>query len=86
MPEISRFFGIIVAMFYNEHNPLHFHARYGEYKVEIEIRTLSGLAGKFPPRALGLLIEWATQHQEELMSDWQLARQNAELHRIAPLE
>lgn len=86
MPEISRFFGIIVAMFYNEHNPPHFHARYGEYKVEIEIRTLSVLAGKFPPRALGLLIEWATQHQEELMSDWQLARQNAELHRIAPLE
>lgn len=73
-------------MFYNEHNPPHFHARYGEYKVEIEIRTLSLLAGKFPPRALGLLVEWAAQHQEELMSDWQLARENAELHRIAPLE
>ena len=86
MPEISRFFGIIVAMFYNEHNPPHFHARYGEYKVEIEIRTLSVLAVKFPPRALGLLVEWATQHQEELMTDWQRARDNAELHRITPLE
>jgi len=86
MPEISRFFGIIVAMFYNEHNPPHFHARYGEYKVEIEIRTLSVLAGKFPPRALGLVVEWATQHQEELMADWELARRDAVLHHIAPLE
>jgi hypothetical protein len=86
MPEISRFFGIIVAMYYNEHNPPHFHARYGDFKIEIEIRTLSVLAGKFPPRALGLLVEWATQHQEELMADWDLARQEAELRRIAPLE
>lgn len=86
MPEISRFFGIIVAMFYNEHNPPHFHARYGDYKVEIEICTLSVLAGKFPPRALGLLIEWATQHQEELTANWQLARAAAELNRITPLE
>lgn len=86
MPEISRFFGIIVAMYYNEHNPPHFHARYGDFKIEIEIRTLSVLAGKFPPRALGLLVEWATQHQEELMGDWDLARQDAELRRIAPLE
>lgn len=86
MPEISRFFGIIVAMYYSDHNPPHFHARYGEFKIEIEICTLTVLAGKFPPRALGLLVEWATQHQEELMADWQLARQDAELHSIAPLE
>ncbi len=86
MPEISRFFGIIIAMYYNEHNPPHFHARYGDSKVEIDIQTLSVLAGKLPPRALGLVIEWATQHQEDLMADWQLARQSAELHRIAPLE
>ncbi|WP_324603165.1 DUF4160 domain-containing protein [Thiocapsa marina] len=54
MPEISRFFGIIIAMYYNEHNPPHFHVRYGDYKAEIEIRTLSVLAGKLPPRASGL--------------------------------
>ena len=88
MPEISRFFGIIVAMYDNEHNPPHFHARYGKYKIEIEIEieSLSVLAGRFPPRALGLIIEWAAQHQEELMADWHLARQNAELNRIDPLE
>ncbi|HPB75964.1 MAG TPA: DUF4160 domain-containing protein [Chromatiaceae bacterium] len=82
----SRFFGIIIAMFYNEHNPPHFHVRYGDHKAEIEIRTLSVLAGKLPPRALGLVIEWATQHQDELLIDWELARQDAELNRIAPLE
>ena len=68
MPEISRFFGIIIAMFYNEHNPPHFHARYGEHKVEVDIQTLSVLAGKFPPRALGLVIDWASRHQDELMA------------------
>jgi len=56
MPEISRFLGIIIAMFYNEHNPPHFHARYGDHKVEIAIETLSVLAGKLPPRAMGLVI------------------------------
>ena len=86
MPEISRFFGIIIAMYYNEHNPPHFHVRYGEQKAETEIQTLSVLAGKLPPRALGLVIEWATQHQDELLNDWELARQDAELNRIAPLE
>jgi hypothetical protein len=50
-------------MYYNEHNPAHFHARYGDYKIEIGIQTLAVLAGKFPPRALGLVIEWATLHQ-----------------------
>ena len=86
MPEISRFFGIIIAMYYNEHNPPHFHVRYGDHKAEIEIQTLSVLAGKLPPRALGLVIEWAIQHQDELLDDWELARQDAELNRIAPLE
>lgn len=86
MPEISRFLGIIVAMFYNDHAPPHFHARYGEHKVEIAIETLTVLAGSFPPRALGLLMEWAATHREDLMEDWMLARQHAELKRIAPLE
>lgn len=86
MPEISRFLGIIIAMFYNEHNPPHFHARYGEHKVEISIKTLSVLAGKLPPRAMGLVMEWASLHQDELMADWELARQNAVLKDIDPLE
>lgn len=86
MPEISRFFGIIIAMYYNEHNPPHFHARYGDASVEITIETLSVLAGRLPPRAMGLVIEWASRHQEELMADWLLARQQAELKTIEPLE
>jgi hypothetical protein len=86
MPEISRFLGIVIAMFYDDHNPPHFHARYGAYKVEIAIRTLGVLAGHFPPKALGLVMEWAGLHQNELMQDWELARQQAELKKIAPLE
>jgi hypothetical protein len=86
MPEISRFLGIVIAMFYDDHNPPHFHARYGSNKVEIDIRTLAVLAGHFPPKALGLVMEWASLHQHELMHDWELARQQAELKKIAPLE
>ncbi len=86
MPEISRFLGIIIAMYYNEHNPPHFHARYGDYQAEVAIETLALLAGKLPPRAMGLVMEWASRHQDELMVDWNLARQQAELKRIEPLE
>jgi phosphomannomutase len=86
MPEISRFLGIVIAMYYNEHNPPHFHARYGHYKIEIAIKTLTILAGKLPPKALGLVMEWATLRQDDLMADWVLARDNAELKHIDPLE
>ena len=86
MPEICRFLGIIIAMYYNDHSPPHFHARYGEAKAEIEIQTLTVLSGKLPPRALGLVIEWASQHQEELLMDWELARQHQQLKAIKPLE
>lgn len=86
MPEISRFFGIIIAMFFDEHNPPHFHARYGEYKMEVAIETLSVLAGNFPPRALGLVMEWAAMYRDELLEDWELARRRSELKKISPLE
>jgi len=86
MPEISRFFGIIIAMFFDEHNPPHFHARYGKDGVAIEVRTLKVLEGRIPPRALGLVIEWALHHQDELLRNWELARQNQRLNKIAPLE
>lgn len=85
MPEISRFFGIVIAMFYSEHNPPHFHARYGGDKVAIEIRTLRVSEGRLPPRALGLVIEWASQHQDELMDDWEQARSQKAPERIEPL-
>lgn len=86
MPEISRFFGIIIAMYYNDHPPSHFHVRYGQQKALIAIETLSVLEGGLKPRTLGLVIEWASQHQSELMRDWELARQNVPLENIDPLE
>jgi hypothetical protein len=85
MPEICRFYGIIIAMFYDDNNPPHFHARYGKDKAAIEIRSLRVLEGKLPPRALGLVMEWASQHQQELLNDWELARKNQPPKRIAPL-
>lgn len=85
MPEISRFYGIIIAMFYDDHNPPHFHARYGSYKVSINIHTLSILEGKLPPRALGLVIEWASLHQEELLQNWNRAKERQVPNKIEPL-
>jgi len=86
MPEISRFFGIVVKMFFDDHNPPHFHAEYGGDLVLIDIRSLSVFAGQLPPRALGLVIEWATLHRQELFADWEKARAQQELQKIAPLE
>ena len=86
MPEISRFYGIIIAMFYDEHNPPHFHARYGKQKAAIEIRPLRVLEGRLPPRALGLVMEWASQHQDALIEDWELARDDKRPKKIRPLK
>ncbi len=85
MPEISRFYGIIVAMYYNEHNPPHFHVKYGDDTAEIDIRTLQILKGGIPKRAKSMVLEWADEHREELMLDWELARQKLELNKIEPL-
>ena len=86
MPEICRFFGIIIAMFYNEHAPPHFHVRYSGQKAIIGIDALTILEGKLSPRVHGLVIEWASQHQDELRENWRLARVEADLHKIEPLE
>jgi len=86
MPEISRFYGIIIAMFFDDHNPPHFHARYGGEKVAIEIATLRILEGQLSPRALGLVIEWAAQHKNELLKNWELAKNNQTLKNIEPLK
>jgi hypothetical protein len=86
LPEISRFFGIVIAMFYSDHPPPHFHVRYGRARAVIDVESLSVLRGRLSPRALGLVIEWAAQHQEELRTNWELARRHAPLEQIAPLE
>jgi hypothetical protein len=86
MPEISRFYGIVVAMFYNDHEPPHFHVRYGDYKAILAVESESVLRGELPPRALGLVKEWARLHKRELEQDWLRARENQPLQPIDPLE
>jgi hypothetical protein len=86
VPEISRFYGIVIAMFHNDHDPPHFHARYGEHKALVSIAEASLMRGDLPPRALGLVREWARLHREELQQDWVLARENLPLRPIEPLE
>jgi hypothetical protein len=86
MPEISRFYGIIIAMVFDGHNPPHFHARYANEKVAIEIASLRIIEGHITPRALGLVIEWAAQHKDELMNNWELAKDNRTPNKIEPLK
>ena len=86
MPEISRFFGIIIRMFYNEHNPPHFHAYYNEFVAEITINDLEIIAGSLPKKAIQLVSEWATEHKDELMKDWELMRNDSEPLKINPLQ
>jgi len=86
VPEISRFFGIVIKMFFDDHNPPHFHAFYGDYEVLVAINHLAVFAGSLPPRALGLVIEWATLHQADLLNDWIRAKDQRPLSRIDPLQ
>ncbi len=86
MPEISRFFGIIITMYYNDHPPPHFHVRYGGERALVAIEALTILRGRLSPRVLGLVIEWAASHQAELMENWEIARREEPLNRITPLE
>src|SRR2546430_1192190 len=69
MPTISSFFGIVVTMYWREHEPAHFHARYGEFEAIVGIETLGVLRGTMPRRALALVLEWAAEHSDELMED-----------------
>jgi len=85
MPEISRFFGIVIKMFFDDHSPPHFHAEYSGDIALIDIRNLSVFSGHLPPRVRGLVIEWATIHQQELFGDWDRAQAQQDLLKIAPL-
>ena len=86
MPEICRFYGIIIRMYFQDHNPPHFHAEYQGVKAEYEIKTLDVLAGSLPPRAHALVLEWASKHKPELMDNWQRALTPAGLQKIEPLQ
>lgn len=86
MPVISRFFGIIIAIYWNDHSPPHFHAKYAGSEVVIDIQTGLVLNGSFPKRALVLVEEWRHLRLAELIRDWELARERKPLQDIAPLE
>ncbi|HLG30640.1 MAG TPA: DUF4160 domain-containing protein [Candidatus Brocadiales bacterium] len=85
MPIISRFFGIIIYMFWREHQPPHFHAKYGDEEVIVEIET-GKVSGNISKRALNIVQEWRELHRDEILKDWELAEQNKPLRRIDPLE
>lgn len=85
MPTLCSFYGILIQMFWDDHNPPHFHAKYAEYKAAIDIRQLCIMEGALPSRAKKLVLEWATEHQDELLVDWELCQNGHDPNRIQPL-
>jgi len=81
VPEICRFLGIVITMYFDEHNPPHFHVRYNEYRASVEIRTLNVMVGAIPAKVRGLVEEWAELHQQELLQMWE----SQEFHKVDPL-
>ena len=86
MPEVSRFYGIIIRLYYRDHPPTHFHAIYGEHEALVEIETGSVYRGHLPATALSLVNRWRALHLTELREDWNRARQQQPLLPIAPLD
>ncbi len=84
MPEVSRFYGIVIRMLANEHAPPHFHATYGEYHVSMTIED-GVVTGRFPTRALRLVAEWGELHRDELLENWSRLRNGETPEPIAPL-
>ena len=85
MPEICRFLGIIISMYYKEHAPPHFHAKYGEQRASFSINELKLIEGTLPKRVVSLVLEWAFEHRSELIENWELARNKEDLKKIDPL-
>ncbi|NIP22740.1 MAG: DUF4160 domain-containing protein [Phycisphaerae bacterium] len=86
MPEISRFFGIIIRMYFDEHPPPHFHAIYGKHEIQVGINPIGVLRGSLPRRAESMVIEWAALHQQELIQNWDRLRNDQTAQKIEPLE
>jgi hypothetical protein len=86
VPEISRFFGIVIAIYWKEHGIPHFHAKYGGHRASFSIEDMRLLEGKLPPRVMALVVEWAVIHRDELMNDWNLAMAKKPLKPIKPLD
>lgn len=85
MPEISRFFGIILCMYVNEHGKPHFHAYYQGSEISVEIAS-GAVTGEFPPRVLGFVQEWRALHREELLISWESGIKTGKFAKIKPLE
>ena len=85
MPEICRFYGIIIHMYFNEHNPPHFHATYQGFKASITIED-GVVNGQMPSRALRLIFEWLAIHEAELLNNWNSMRETGDFKTIAPLK
>jgi hypothetical protein len=81
MPEICRFLGIVIFMYFDDHNPPHFHVKYNDYKAVMDIQTLNILAGYLPGKVRGLVEEWAELHQQELLAMWH----SKDFHKLEPL-
>ncbi len=81
MPEICRFLGIVITMYFDEHNPPHFHVTYNEYRASIEVESLNVMAGNIPARVRGLVEEWAEMHRHELLEMWK----SHDFHKLEPL-
>ena len=86
MPEVSRFYGIVIQIYYGDHPPPHFHALYGGEVAKIAIDTLQIIDGSIPKRALGLVLDWASVHQTELSEAFARAAALEAPGKIAPLE
>ena len=85
MPIISKFLGIIITMYYYDHSPPHFHAKYGEYEIVVYLAN-GQIDGKFPKRALNAVLEWYELHKEELLENWSRSQIGEQLLNIEPLE
>ncbi|HCE45825.1 MAG TPA: hypothetical protein DET40_19955 [Lentisphaeria bacterium] len=81
MPEISRFLGIVITMYFDEHNPPHFHIRYNEFRAKMNIKDFNIIEGAIPAKVRGLVQEWAELHRSELLSMWD----TKEFHKVEPL-
>jgi hypothetical protein len=85
MPELSRFLGVSISIYFDDHNPPHFHALYNEYEAVIAVNDLTVLRGSLPSRALGFVMEWANLHKAELLENWNTIRKDGTFFKIEPL-
>ena len=86
MPELSRFYGIVVKIYAGDHPPPHIHATYGEFRAIVDIQDVAISGGRPPLRAQGLVLDWTRLHQRELIEAWALAKQSRPVFKIAPLD